>query len=215
VILIEKLARNLSAKIAMRLDYDENRRAVIEYGFIAILQISTIFILISIPGVLFDFWYESLIIFLGVGIIRKSTGGAHASTMNSCIIISVLSIMALSMTSRYLLCLPIKAYINFVISFIIFIICFIVIYLRVPVDSPNKRIVQPDKIIGLRKQSFFILTVCFIMSVLLVILTRYDNRFYSIAASIRLAMLWQIFTLTKLGAFVINRIDSYIVKLIH
>jgi accessory gene regulator B len=215
VIQIEKLARNLSAKIAMHLDYDEDQKAVVEYGFIAILQIATIFIVITILGVMFNFWYESLIIFLGVGIIRKSTGGAHASTMNSCIIISVFSIMALSMISRYLLCLPINVYINLGISFIIFIICFIVFYLRVPIDSPNKPIVKPEKIMRLRKQSFFVLTVCFIISIVFVILTRYDSRLYSIAVSIRLAMLWQLFTLTKIGAFVIKGIDTYIVKLIH
>jgi accessory gene regulator B len=215
VILIEKLAHNLADKIALQLGYDEDRKAVIAYGFMAILQISTIFIIVSFLGALFDFWYESMIIFIGVGIIRKSTGGAHASTMNGCIIISVLSIMMLSMLSRYLLYIPINIYINIGISLIIFIICFTVFYLRVPIDSPNKPIVKPEKIMRLRKQSFFILTLFFTLSIILVILTTCNERFYSIAASIRLAMLWQLMTLTKTGAMVINKIDISITRFIH
>jgi accessory gene regulator B len=215
VILIEKLAHNLAARIALQLDYDENKKAVIAYGFIAILQIATIFIISSIIGVLFDFWYESVIIFLGVGIMRKSTGGAHASTMNGCIVISVLSIAILSMISRYLLCLPINFYLNIVISLIVFIICFIIFYLRVPIDSPNKPIIKPEKIMRLRKQSFIKLTVCFIISIIFILFTRYQERFYSIAVSIRLAMLWQLLTLTKTGSYILKKIDSYITSVIH
>ena len=197
MILIEKLARNLADKIALQLDYNENRKAVITYGLIAILQIVTIFTITTILGILFDFWYESVIIFLEVGIIRKSTGGAHASTMNSCIVVSVVSITILSMISRYLFCLPVSVLINTLISLIIYIICFVIFYLRVPVDSPNKPIIKPEKIMRLRKQSFIILTVCCIISIIFVVLARYNNRFYSIAVSIRLGMLWQLFNINE------------------
>ncbi len=215
MIIIEKLAHNLATKIALQLDYDENSKAVIAYGFIAILQISIIFSIISILGVIFGFWYESIIVFITVGTIRKSTGGAHAATMNGCIIISVLSIVTLSLISRYLLCVPIKVYINLGISVIVFIIGVITFYFRVPVDSPNKPIIKPDKIMRLRKQSFFILTACFILSIIFVISTIYEKRFYSIATSLRLAMLWQLLTLTKTGAIVLNKIELYITKVVH
>ncbi len=188
---------------------------MIAYGFIAILQMASIFTIISIIGAIFDFRYESILIFLGVGIIRKSTGGAHASSINSCMVISVLSITMLSTMSRYLLCVPIDLYINVFISLIIFVICFIVFYLRVPVDSPNKPIVKLEKIVRLRKQSFIILTVCCFISIVFALLTSYDIRFYSIAVSIRLAVLWQTMTLTKTGAVIINRIDLFITSFFH
>lgn len=215
MIQIEKLAYNISEKIALQMEYDEDKKAVIAYGLMAMFQMAAIFILISCIGILLDFWFESIIIYLSVGIIRKSTGGTHASSMNSCIIISVLSITLQSAISRYLLGEPINIFINIIISIIIFAICFIVFYFRVPVDTPNKPIVKPEKIKRLRKQSFLLLIICFILTILFAILTNFDKRFFSIAVSIRMAMIWQVFTLTKTGAFVINTIDSFVTKVIN
>jgi len=215
VILIEKLARNLANKIAVQLNYDDDREAVIAYGLIAIIQMLSIFIITTIIGILFGCWYESIIIYLMVGIIRKSAGGAHASTMNGCIVISVLSITILSMMSRYLLSFEMSEYINIGVTIIIYIVCFIIFYLRVPMDSPNKPITKPEKIKRLRKQSFIILTVCFMLSIVFIFLTEYHVRFYSIAVSIRLAMLWQVLTLSRIGNFVLHGIDSYITRVIH
>jgi hypothetical protein len=43
----------------------------------------------------------------------------------------------------------------------------------------------------------------------------YDDRFYSIAVSIRLALFWQTMTLTKAGALFINKIDNSITRFFH
>jgi accessory gene regulator B len=205
---METLAHNIAEKIAMQMDFNEDRKAVIAYGLTAILQMAFIFVVITIIGAIFDFWYESLIIFFGVGIIRKSTGGAHSHTMNGCIIISILSVTILSALSRYLFQSTVASYINVCISIVIYIICFIVFYQRVPVASPNKPIVKPEKIKRLRKQSFIILTIFFILSMLAGVIAGWNDRFYSIAVIIRLTMLWQLFTLTQLGIRLFNKIDD-------
>jgi len=206
--IVETLAFNIAGKIAVEMNFDENKKAVIAYGLTAIFQIATIFAVISIIGILFDFWYESIIIFLGVGIIKKSTGGAHSQTMEGCLVISVLSITILSTLARYFFDFPLSKFVNFGISIFVFIFCFIVFYIRVPVDSPNKPIVKPEKIKKLRRQSFLILTIFFLLSIALIILTTWYNRFYSIAISIRLSMLWQLFMLTRIGAQFIRKADS-------
>ena len=206
--ILETLAFNIAGKIAVEMNFDENKKAVIAYGLTAIFQIATIFAVISIIGILFDFWYESIIIFLGVGIIKKSTGGAHSQTMEGCLVISVLSITILSTLARYFFDFPLSKFVNFGISIFVFIFCFIVFYIRVPVDSPNKPIVKPEKIKKLRRQSFLILTIFFLLSIALIILTTWYNRFYSIAISIRLSMLWQLFMLTRIGAQFIRKADS-------
>ena len=205
---METLAYNIAEKIAVEMNYDEDKKAVIAYGLTAIFQMATIFAVISIIGILFDFWYESIIIFLGVGIIRKSTGGAHSRTMEGCLVISVLSITILSTMSRYFFDFPLSKFVNFGISIFVFILCFIVFYIRVPVDSPNKPIVKPEKIKKLRRQSFLILTIFFLLSIVLIILTTWYNQFNSIAISIRLSMLWQLFMLTRVGAQFIRKADS-------
>jgi accessory gene regulator B len=212
---IETLAHKIAEKIALQLDYDDDRKAVVAYGLIAIIQMVTIFIIITIIGILFDFWYECMIIFIGVGIIRKSTGGAHSKTMNGCIIISILSVTMLSALSRYLLCKPINSYVNLGVSILVFAISFIIFYLRVPIDSPNKPIVKPEKIKRLRKQSFFLLIFFFLLTITFIELATYNKRFYSIAFSVRLTMLWQLFTLTKTGTLLLGKIDSKISSVIE
>lgn len=211
---METLASNIAAKIAVQMDYDEDKKAVLAYGLTAIFQMTTIFIIISIIGFLFNFWYESMLIFFGVGIIRKSTGGAHSHTMNGCILISVLSITILSSFSRYLLNFAINNTTNYLISIFIYIFCLIIFYLRVPVDNPNKPIVRSEKIRRLRKQSFFILTLFLIILGITISLIPWNQRFYSIAVSIRLTMLWQVFTLTKVGIRFFGQVDSYFESLI-
>lgn len=217
MIIIETLAHKIADRIALQLDFDEDKKAVVAYGLIGILQLVALFTVITIIGIIFDFWYECMIIFLGVGIIRKSTGGVHAKTMKGCNIISTISITLLSALSRYLIGMPINIYVNLGVSILVFVICFIIFYLRVPVDSPNKPIVKSEKIKRLRKQSFFILTLLFFIAITFILLTTYYTRFYSLAVSIRLTMLWQLLTLTETGALFIEKIDSKVssISLLH
>lgn len=204
---MEELAHNIAEKIALHMQFDEDKKAVIAYGLTAIFQMVTLFTVISIIGLIFGFWYESIILFIGVGIIRKSTGGAHSQTMYGCILISVLSITILSSLSKHILSFSVNVFVNLGISVLVFALCFIVFYIRVPVASPNKPIVKPGKIKRLRRQSFIILTIFFLISVDFIFLAVRNDRFYSIAVSIRLAMLWQLFTLTEIGARFIDKID--------
>ncbi|MGB8454622.1 MAG: accessory gene regulator B family protein [Anaerocolumna sp.] len=207
---METSAHNLAGKISLEMHFNEDKEAVIAYGLTAIFQLTTIFVVISIIGLIFHFWFECIIIFLGVGIIRKSTGGAHSETMYGCIIISVLSVIFLASLSKYLFDYPIAKIVDFGISIFIYAFCFIIFYIRVPVDSPNKPIVRPEKIKRLRRQSFIILTILFIIAIALIILSSWNNRLYSIAVSLRLTMLWQVFTLTGIGSQIFGKIDSKI-----
>ncbi|MDF2511180.1 MAG: accessory regulator AgrB [Herbinix sp.] len=198
----------MAEKIALQLNYDEDKRAVIAYGLTAMIQMVTIFASITTIGLILHIWYECFIIYMSVGIIRKSTGGAHSKSMQGCIVVSVLSITGLSVISRYALGFEINVYANLLILFLVFTIGFIVFYLRVPVDSPNKPIIKSEKIKRLRKQSFILLAVLFVISFILILLAVKNNRFYSLAFSIRLAMLWQVLTLTKTGIQLLGKVDA-------
>lgn len=204
---MEKLAHNIANKIAVYLGYDDEKKSVIAYGLTAIFQIITLFVIITIVGLIFDIWYESFIIFISVGIIRKSTGGAHSETMYGCILISVLNIVILSSLSRYILNYPLNIYVNLLISILIYVLCLFTFYTRVPIASPKKPITNSEKIKRLRNQSYITITIFFIISIIFVLLAEKIARFYSIAFSIRLAMLWQLFTLTDFGMIFINKID--------
>ena len=205
---MEKMAHDLSLKISSQLHYDDAKQEVIEYGLTAAFQIILIFLITSVVGILGHFWYESVVIFFVVGIMKKSTGGAHLNTMLGCTILSVFSISLLALTSRYVLYFPINIYLNLCISAIIFVFSFIVFYKRVPLDSPNKPITKPEKIKKLRFQSFILLSFITLCSVALIIFPENSIRLNNIIASIRFALLWQTFTLTKVGSKFMTKVDQ-------
>lgn len=204
---METAASRLTEKIALHLHVDEDRKAVIEYGLIACFSLIIIGIVISVIGILFRFWYESVVLFLGVGLLKKSTGGAHSDTMFGCSVISVLSISIFAFLSRYVLSVPINPYINVGISLGIFLISLVVFNKLVPVDSPNKPIVKPEKIRKLRKQSFMLLCFFTLLTIVLIFVSHDNVRFNSIIFSIRFVLIWQTFMLTKYGVGFVKILD--------
>lgn len=206
--IIEALANRIADGLASQLNLDQEKRAVIAYGFIGILQGVALLLMITVIGILTGTFYEALIIFLSVGYIRKSTGGAHSRTMWGCNTVSVFSISLLALASKYLLGMPIELTVNIGFTIILFLVGFMVFHKRVPVDSPNKPIISAEKISRLRRESFTKLLLFLILTVAAIASADTHIRFYSIASSIRLAMIWQVITLTEKGASLLARVDS-------
>lgn len=214
MIIIEVLANKIADGIALQLSLEAEKRSVIAYGVIGILQVTALLIMITIIGLISGTLYESLIIFASVAFIRKSTGGAHSKTMIGCNTVSVLSIALLAISSRYLLGTPIDSYVNSGITVIAFFIGYVIFYLLVPVDSPNKPIVTPKRIERLRKESFSKLFLFFLLTIASILLADTHERFYSIASSIRVAMIWQAMTLTETGTLLLSKLDSIVSKML-
>ena len=207
---IEALATRIAEVVTLRLSLEKEKQSVIRYGLIGMLQILTLFFMTVIMGLLTKTLYESIVVFLAVGFIRKSTGGAHAKTMGGCNSVSILSIAILAITSRYFLGVPIDLIMNIGITTIVFLISFYIFYLRVPVDSPNKPIVNPEKIRRLRRESFGKLIVLMILTIIAFLAAAEVERLYSIASSLRVAVLWQTFTLTNRGGAVLATADTMV-----
>lgn len=194
---IESLAGKIADFLRMKLQLDEEKRDVIRYGLIGLLQVITLFLFITLIGVITGTLYESYIVFFTVGYLRKSTGGAHSSTMWGCNTVSVLSISLLAVSSRYLLGMPIEPILNYGSSVLLFITGLLIFIKYVPIDSPNKPIASPEKIKRLRRESFMKLLLFFLLTLIAINRANIEVRFYSISMSIRLAIVWQIITLTK------------------
>ncbi|NLT13291.1 MAG: accessory gene regulator B family protein [Clostridiales bacterium] len=205
---MEKAAHKLSERIAFHLQYHEEKRSVVEYGLLAIFNIIIIGVTISCIGSIFSIFYECAVIFIGVGILKKSTGGAHAETLTGCVIVSVLSITLFAAVSRYALGFPMSIFLNIGMTLAVLLAGVIVFYRSVPVDSPNKPIRKPEKIRRLRRQSFVLLGLFSAFSVLAAVLAPVYERFYSIAFCIRFILLWQTFMLTTYG----NRFIRFLTK---
>lgn len=211
---MEVLAHKIADGIAIQLSLDEERRSVIAYGLIGILQVTALMIMIVLIGFATDSLYESLIIFFSVGFMRKSTGGAHARTMGGCNTVSVLSIALLALSSRYLLGAPVNSHVNLVINALVFLIGYLIIHQRVPVDNPKKPIVSLEKIKRLRKESYYKLFLFFVLAVISILVAESHERFYSIASSIRIALLWQAMTLTEKGASFLSSLDLIVSRVL-
>ncbi|MDO5520457.1 MAG: accessory gene regulator B family protein [bacterium] len=205
---MEQLSAMLAKKISLSQGFSEEKEQVITYGLIAMIQFFSLLFIVTIIGAFFNFTYESIVIFLGVGFLRKSTGGAHSSTMRGCMILSTLNITLLAFLSRYTLMFPIKIYYCLVIYVACYLICFYIVYTYAPLDSPNKKITSKNKISRLRKQSLILLVIYCISNILFIIFSKYTPRCQSIANSICLLTLWQCFTITPAGVTFIHFIDK-------
>lgn len=205
---MEQLAMNLAKKLSNALNYTPEQEQVIAYGLIAIIQILSIFILIIGIGSIGGFVLEAILIFLGVGYLRRSTGGTHSNTMHGCNIISCISITLLALLSKYMLLPSLNALAYLLICILCHLTCFYVVYRKAPVDSAKKKIASEIKRTRLRKQSFITLSLYFSFSILFASLSIHCFSLRSISNSICLLTLWQCFTLTTIGAKILHTIDK-------
>ena len=205
--MMEKLAKQLAKNISEALNYNVDKQSVIAYGLTALLQMSTIVIVVSIVGALAGFWIETMILFMGVGLLRKSTGGAHAKSMLGCTVISIFSICAMSALCRYVLMTISPLHILLPVYIILIGCCFFVAYRKVPLDSPNKPIKRPEKIKRLRKQSFIMISTYSVISISFLVVSCYNLRLVSLSNAVICALAWQTFTLTRWGAVLIRAME--------
>jgi accessory gene regulator B len=210
---MEKLAQIIANKISSELSFDEEKKEVITYGLIAIIQgIITIF-LISVIGIIFGTLIEALLICLSVSLLRKYSGGAHASSIEICTALSVVYCTVFSILCKYILVSLLSTNILIVILITVFFISFFAIYKLAPVDSPNKPIKTEKKKARMRKGSYFILTVYLIISFAFLLLGLRYNNFNSYFLSIIFGISWQVFTLTQVVHSIYNKFDFILHKI--
>ena len=202
---MEKLAYNLSLKISKELQLDDEKTSVMAYGLSAFFQMLIIFVCITVVGVVLNTWMESIIIFWCVGVMRSATGGHHATKYNTCLLVSICSIVLLSSLARYI---PIKEpQVVYILAVGVLIFSLIIAYKNVPVSSVNKPINNPNKIKRLRNKTFVLLVLyCFAAIVLGAF------SLYSFAFSFMLSSLWQIMMLTRVGEIFIGFLDRLFKK---
>lgn len=202
------LANRIAAVIAERLGYDDEQRAVMAYGLGAAIQMLQLLLIAFIFGIFFDCLIETMIIFWGVGLLRRTTGGEHCRTYMACILTSSLSVCLLSFVCRYLLpgYLPVWNYILF--GIIPAFGCFVwIAYKRVPKAAPNKPIDNPVKIKRLRRQCFTTVIIYLILAIVLLSLNWSDKRNISAFSALMAVLWWQSFTLTSWSSRLAQSMD--------
>ena len=210
--MIEFIVGEISNKLRIELNLDDEKYSIIKYGIFALIQILTSIFMVGLFGKLLGVFIESLLISFIGAILRKYSGGAHASTPFSCSIIGIIFTVlpAYKIKRGYYSIYWIIFY-----GVILYIVALIIIYKLAPVDSPNKRINKREKIKKLKKGSIIILTiymVIVIFNILFYNITK-NNIFLVYSSCIYIGTLWQVFTLTKLGHIIVKILDFTLIKI--
>lgn len=212
---MEKISNGIASYLASELNYDDNKKAVMAYGIFALVQTIISIGLVAVIGAIFRVPVEALIISFSVSILRKYSGGAHASSAERCVALGTIICIILALIIRNFF-VNIFNYVDLAIIIIAISVAYGKIYQLVPVDNPKKPIKTQKKKDRMRKMSFIIMTVYSLFIILFILLyINYKNKFYiNISMSLILGTLWQIFTLTSLGHKFVDKIDFLLAKLI-
>lgn len=209
---IERLSETLANNIASELNFDTDRKEVIQYGIFAMIQIALSIVSVLIIGAFLNIMWEAFIVSLAITILRKSSGGAHATSPGKCTFIgtSISLIIAIVLKNIYSLNIVLT------IVFIGFIISYYLVYKLAPVDSISKPIRNQEKIKRLKKNSIIIVSIYLILVIINILAFKITGHKYFISYALCICggMLWQVMSLTKFGHKLIEIIEYFINKIL-
>lgn len=210
---IEKICKQLSDKIADELSLDSQRRAVVNYGLFAIIQTVLSVLITILFGALFGVLVPALILSLASVILRKYSGGAHAKTPESCALIGVLISVGGALIFSYIKWQVIGV---LLCGIGVFVFAFYWVYQLAPVDSLAKPIKNIEKQQLLKKKSMLIVSVYLVIASVLIgiSLITYHDELLLFTVCLYGGILWQVFTLTKSGHLLVNKIDVFLIHTI-
>lgn len=206
--IIERLSDYIAAKISKALDLDKDKKEVIAYGAFSLIQTIWSIILVMIFGAIFNVFWEAIFVSFSGALLRKYSGGAHATSPNRCavigVIVSVGSALILNKALFYISAIHI-----FIYACLVFVFTYYVIYKYSPVDTPNKPIVKEETKKRLRKSAFKMVHFYFIIIIILYIYYFKQKSYIGlkIISSISTGMLCQDITLISLGHYITSKLD--------
>lgn len=211
---MEKYSRAVAEKLAADLGYDDEKTEVMAYGAFALFQMFISVGLVLGFGILFHVAAEALIISFTASILRKYSGGVHASSPNTCTFLGVVVCIGFAMIIKFMLATAAGIGGFLAVGLLVFAWALLTLYKLAPVDTPNKPIRSEAKRRRMRKGSFTLLgfylvlaAACLILSIFL----KWDN-FFVYSMCITFGVLWQVFTLTSGGHLVIKKLDLFLHK---
>lgn len=214
--LTEKMAVKIGSNARLFLNVSKDEEQIIIYGAINLFQIIFAILWVIIAGLSFGVLYESLLFSITTSILRKYSGGVHASSPSHCIIIGTFaaSIAGISI-DNILYKLNMFAVLVISIAFITF--AFIIVAKNAPVDSIKKPITNIEIRKQFKKKSIAVIFLfSFIITILFILSKKYSDLYcIKFMESISLGILWQTITLTKIGIGLLNKVDfvlKYIIK---
>lgn len=202
---IENICEKVSNYIAKELDFDDDKKSVINYGIFAFIQMGICIALVIAFGLIFNVTIEALIVSFTISILRKSSGGVHSKSPERCAIIGTASSVGMALICKYM-----NVTLSTVIlsGGIIFIWAYCIVYKLAPVDSVAKPIKSIQRRNKFKKVSIKILSTYLIIIISNILCYMYLEKFRLLTYSlcIYMGILWQVFSLTKSGHFILGKL---------
>ena len=204
---IENICKNISEIIARELELSQDKKEVINYGIFGVIQTTIAIITVIIVGLIFNVVTEALLVSIVISILRKSSGGVHASTPWKCALMGAIISVVIGKICKIN---------NFGIigvvflGVIVFVWAFYIVNKLAPVDSLSKPIRKEETRKRLKRTSLNVLIIYMIIIICNIKLYYFNgNRKLIIyILCIYMGMAWQVFSLTKIGHVIIRKIDG-------
>ncbi|WP_238859584.1 accessory gene regulator B family protein [Clostridium sp. YIM B02569] len=214
--LTEKIATKIGNNAKLFLNVNEEQEQIIVYGAINLFQMLFAILWVIIAGLLFGVFYEALIFSITASILRKYSGGVHASSPSRCVIIGTFSAALAGILINNIF-YSINSINVAVISGAIIIFAFITVFRNAPVDSIKKPIKDIETRRQFKRKSIFVIFIfSFIIIILFMLNEKFSELYYiKLIESISVGVLWQTITLTKNGINFLNKVDfclKYIIE---
>lgn len=213
---MEKITNLIADKIAIELQLDKDKKAAIAYGTFAIMHMTLSIILVVIFGLIFHVMFEALIISFTGSILRKYSGGAHASSPGMCAAIGTTICIAQALLIRLLIYPIINSDLLLVLMLLTFVWSYYLILKLAPVDSPAKPIKKQEKRQRMKKGSSLVLSIYLI--IVIINFTMYfffrEKKYAVYSLCICIGSVWQSFTLTNAGHITISKLETFLSKII-
>ncbi|MBP1888712.1 accessory gene regulator B [Clostridium moniliforme] len=210
---IEVISNRIADKIAEEIKADNEKKEVIAYGIFGIIQTLLSILLVVIFGIIFNVLIEGLMMSFSTGILRKYSGGVHASNSKTCMIIGTFNCTIVPIVIKYL---PLTLKMIIITGIFTFILAYFLIFKLAPVDSIKKPIKSIKKKKILKKKSIVVLT--FYLTLVCIFIFNYYNllnkNMLIYCICIYAGIMWQVFSITKVGYIVLGKIDSFFNKFI-
>lgn len=213
--LVEKISSSVSSSISNALKLDKDNEKIIAYGAYTLIQMILCILLIVIFASIFKVVVSALIISFTGSLLRKYSGGAHATSPGRCAIIGAIVTVGLALLFK-----QVSIYNNIALIGILGLFSFAYSYYIIlklsPVDSPSKPITKLETKLRLRKGSITLLNclliICFILTFFY--FKNESIKTFNSVICIYGGMLWQSFSLTKVGHNFMTYIDNLLKKTI-
>lgn len=206
---IERFSDKIGHVLALKLKLDKDQEEVIAYGAFNFLQVFFSILSVIIFGAVFGVLLEAVVISFAIGILRKYSGGVHASSPNRCIIVgTIVSVLFAIIIHNGFYLLGIRW--TYILGIICFVISYYIIIKFAPVDSAAKPIKKVETRKRLKRYSILALNIFATIAIMLsIIYIKKDyNIILNVIQSIYIGCIWQAFTLTPMAHDLLTKLDK-------